>query len=53
MVWETLVTWRIKKQSVVARSIAEAELRALAQGTRELIWLKTLLEELKCLTYPL
>ena len=38
-----LVTWRIKKQRVVARSNAEAEYRAMAC---ELIWLKTLLSEL-------
>ncbi|RVW40345.1 Retrovirus-related Pol polyprotein from transposon RE1 [Vitis vinifera] len=30
-VWENLVTWRSKKQSVVARSNAEAEFRAVAQ----------------------
>ncbi|EOY25443.1 Cysteine-rich RLK (RECEPTOR-like protein kinase) 8 [Theobroma cacao] len=42
-----LVSWRSKKQPVVARSSAKAEFRALAQGTCELIWLKRLMEELK------
>ena len=42
-----LVTWRSKKQSVVARSNAEAEYRAIALGLCELLWLKRLLGELK------
>ena len=46
-VWGNLVTWRCKKQSVVARSSAEAEFRAVAQGICELLWLKLLLGELK------
>ena len=46
-VWGNLVTWRNKKQSVVSRSSAEAEFRALAQGICEGIWLKRLLEELR------
>jgi hypothetical protein len=41
-----LVTWRSKKQSVVARSSAEAEFRAMAQGVYETLWLKILLTEL-------
>ncbi|PKA57434.1 Retrovirus-related Pol polyprotein from transposon TNT 1-94 [Apostasia shenzhenica] len=41
-----LVTWRSKRQSVVARSSAEAEYRAMAQGICELLWLKSLLSEL-------
>ena len=42
-----LVTWKSKKQSVVARSSAEAELRSSAQGVCELLWLKIILEDLK------
>jgi hypothetical protein len=38
-----LVTWQSKKQSVVARSSAEAEFRAMAQGVCETLWLKILL----------
>jgi hypothetical protein len=41
-----LVTWRSKKQSVVARSSAEAEFRAMAHGVCEILWLKILLKEL-------
>ena len=46
-VWGNLVTWRSKKQSVVARSSAEAEFHAMAQGICEGIWLNRLLEELR------
>lgn len=46
-VWGNLVTWRSKKQSVVARSSAEAEYRAMAHGVCEMLWLKRVLEELK------
>lgn len=44
--WGNLVTWRSKKQPVVARSSAEAEFRALAHGICEIMWLKLLLDEL-------
>ncbi|RVW73986.1 Retrovirus-related Pol polyprotein from transposon RE1 [Vitis vinifera] len=46
-IWGNLVTWRSKKQSVVARSSAEAEYRAMAHGVCEILWLKNILEELK------
>jgi len=36
-----------KKQSVVARSSAEAEFRVMTQGICELKWLKIILEDLK------
>ncbi|XP_038893744.1 secreted RxLR effector protein 161-like [Benincasa hispida] len=39
-VWGNLVIWRSKKQSVVARSSAEAEYRAMSLGICEEIWLK-------------
>ena len=45
--WGNLVTWRSKKQNVVARSSAEAEFRSMAQGVCEILWLKRVLEELK------
>ncbi|RVX11614.1 Retrovirus-related Pol polyprotein from transposon RE2 [Vitis vinifera] len=46
-VWGNLVTWRSKKQSMLARSSAKAEFRAMAQGIYEGIWLNRLLEELR------
>ena len=42
-----LISWKSKKQDVVARSNAEAENRAMALATSELIWLKQLLQELR------
>ena len=45
-VGDNLVCWRSKKQSVVARSTAEAEFRSMASGLCELMWLRILLSEL-------
>ena len=42
-----MVTWKSKKQDVVARSSAEAEFWDMAQGICELLWLKIILEDLK------
>jgi hypothetical protein len=44
-----LVSWRNKKQAVVARSTAEAEYRAMALSICEMMWLNRLLEDLKVL----
>jgi len=42
-----LISWKSKKQSVVARSSAEAEYRAMTSAVFELVWLKQLLRELQ------
>ena len=42
-----LIFWKSKKQDVVTRSSVEAEHRAMALATCELVWLKQLLQELR------
>jgi len=42
-----LITWKSKKQNVIARSSAEAEYRAMASTASELVWLKQLLRDMK------
>jgi len=49
IVYLNLVSWRSKKQAVVARSTAEAEYRAMALSLCEMLWLKGLLKELRVL----
>ncbi|XP_011620519.1 uncharacterized protein LOC105420065 [Amborella trichopoda] len=41
-----IITWKSKKQNVVARSSTEAEYRVMASTACELIWHKALLQEL-------
>ncbi|XP_070044109.1 retrovirus-related Pol polyprotein from transposon RE1 isoform X1 [Nicotiana tomentosiformis] len=43
LVGGNLVSWKSKKHNVVARSSAEAEYRAMAMATCELVWTKQLL----------
>ena len=42
-----LISWKSKKQDVVARSSVKAKFRAMTLATYELIWLKHLLQELR------
>ncbi|XP_016509659.2 secreted RxLR effector protein 161-like [Nicotiana tabacum] len=51
MIGRNLISWKNKKQDVVARSSAEVEYRAMALATCELIWLKQLLQELQCVEF--
>ena len=44
-----LVSWRSKKQSVVSRSTAEAEYRAMSLVVSEVLWVRNLLTELNVL----
>lgn len=43
---DNLISWSAKKQPTVARSITEAEYRALAHTTAEIVWLQQLLKDL-------
>ena len=43
---ENLVTWKSKKQTIVARSSAKVKFRLMTQGICELLWLKIILEGL-------
>lgn len=40
------VAWSSKKQHTVSRSSTEAEYRSLANGTAEIVWIQSLLQEL-------
>jgi hypothetical protein len=44
--WILSIAWKSKKQAAISRSSAEAELRALATTTAEIIWLRWLLADL-------
>jgi len=41
------ISWKVKKQSVVVRSSAEVEYRAIASTCYEIVWLLALLKDLE------
>lgn len=45
---QSLICWSSKRQSVVSLSSTESEYRAVADSTSELLWVSSLLQELKC-----
>ena len=44
-VGDSLISWKSKRQSVVSRSSTEAEYRAMAITTTELVWMRQLLKD--------
>ena len=46
-VGSNLISWKSKKQKVVARSSVESEYRTMTKTTYELVWIKYMLEKLK------
>ncbi|GJZ13857.1 hypothetical protein Tco_0549087 [Tanacetum coccineum] len=46
LVGVNIVTWRSKKQKVMALSSAEAEFRGIARGITEVLWIRKLLTEI-------
>jgi hypothetical protein len=46
---DNLVSWSVKRQTIISRSSVEAEYRVVANGVAETTWLRQLLHELQAL----
>jgi hypothetical protein len=42
-----LISWSARKQATVSRSSTEAEYKAMANATTEVMWIKIVMDELK------
>lgn len=50
---DSLISWKSKKQSIVSQSSTEAEYRAMASTTKEIVWLRWLLADMRVfLSHP-
>ncbi|MBW0519629.1 hypothetical protein O181_059344 [Austropuccinia psidii MF-1] len=50
LIGDCLVTWKTQKQPTVSLSTSEAEYKALANLTTEVLWLRQLIQELNLMT---
>ena len=48
---DSLISWKSKKQSIVSQSSTEAEYRAMASTTKEIVWLRWLLVDMRVLFF--
>jgi len=44
---DSLIFWKSKKQSIVSQSSTEAEYRAMTSTTKEIVWLRWLLADMR------
>jgi len=48
-----LIFWKSKKQYIVSQSLTETEYRVMTSTTKEIVWLRWLLVDMRvCLSHP-